>query len=107
MKRGYTRWELSKPASVDTLAGMSKLAAQPDRHCPPTSALVYYRAGEPVLLSVGIDALRDPAAPLIERIHVIVEPPAGCDCGKCEEGPNMLVIRCAGTAARQTEAVAG
>ena len=24
--------------------------------------------------------------------------PEGCECGNCEQGPNMLVVRCAGVA---------
>lgn len=55
-------------------------------------------------------ALRNPRPAFVrmtEREWPYQRKPHGCDCGRCEVGPNMLVIRCAGTAARQTEDVAG
>lgn len=33
--------------------------------------------------------------------------PKGCQCGRCEEGPNMSVIRCAGAGVVNYELEAG
>jgi hypothetical protein len=100
----FSRYELSKPVSVGLLACIDGSVVESERVAPENVAYVFVR-GADVRICVSPAAIRS-NADVIDLLCVYRSGPAGCQCGQCEEGPNMLVIRCAGAAAQRTEAVA-